>query len=128
METNCNKALRVNVFPTIINEKENQLKELNKKSKYQRILSIIDTLYHCGFNENIQLFNKLKDIYEEQFKWYKEGLDWIDNPWEIYNFEKVDDRKKFKNEIFNYIIENYNCINDGTNIEYDEFNNLFIEK
>ena len=130
MENNKEQSLILKVFPKIIIEKNKEIISLKESFKYKRILSILDTLIECGFNEDIELFNKLKEIYEKQFKIYEEGLDWCDNPWEIYNFNKLEDRYKFKIEIIDFIIENYSFLDVyiNKNIEYDVINNLFIEK
>ena len=111
-------------------EKNKEIISLKESFKYKRVLSILDTLIECGFNEDIKLFNKLKEIYEKQFGFYEEGIDWCDNPWEIYNFNKLEDRYKFKIEIIDFIIETYSFLDVymNKNIEYDAKNNLFIEK
>ena len=130
MENNKEQSLILKVFPKIIIEKNKEIISLKESFKYKRILSILDTLIECGFNEDIELFNKLKEIYEKQFRFYKSNIDWYDNPWEIYNFNKLEDRYKFKVEIIDFIIETYSFLDVyyDKNIEYDAINNLFIEK
>lgn len=130
MENNKEQSLILKVFPNIIDEKNKEIISLKESFKYKRILSILDTLIECGFNEDIELFNKLKEIYEKQFRFYESSIDWYDNPWEIYNFNKLEDRYKFKIEIIDFIIETYSFLDVyyDKNIEYDAINNLFIKK
>ena len=134
----CHEALRLKVFPNIINEQNEVIKSLYEEMKYMKIQSVLDTICACERGiDNIGIFHKVRQIYIEEYKYSKENEldDWIHSskiksPWELYNFSKLEDRKKFKKEIFLYILENISYMkpsNSGEFIEYDEEHDIFIE-